>query len=222
MVITGAAGALGRAVLDEFLARGASVAALDVAGDRLDALAGLDGVHPFAVDLSDPADVHACFGRVDSVGVPSGLVCIAGGFAGGGLADTDGATLAAMVDTNLGTALWACQAAAARMRTAGRGAIVTVGSRTGVLGGGPVAYAAAKAAVIRMTEVLAAELRADGIRANCVLPSVIDTPANRTWMSADALARAVSPSAIAKMIAFLCSADAAPISGAAIPVYGNA
>ena len=88
-------------------------------------------------------------------------------------------------------------------------------------GSGPVAYAAAKAAVIRASEVLADELRPDLIRVNCVLPSVIDTAANRSWMSDAALARAVSPAAIARVVAFLCSADAEPISGAAIPVYGR-
>lgn len=221
-VITGAAGALGRAVVDEFLARGTAVAALDQAGPRLDALAELDGVHPVAADLASPAGVAQAFAQIDAAGTATGLVCVAGGFSGADLAATDPATLATMLDTNLATVLWACQAAAPRMRAAGGGAIVTVGSRTAVTGGGPVAYAAAKAAVVRLTEVLADELRADRIRVNCVLPSVIDTPANRGWMPADLLARAVAPAAIARVIAFLCSADASPVSGASIPVYGDA
>ncbi len=221
-VITGAAGALGRAVLDEFVSRGGSVVALDRPGHRLDALAEVERVHPVAVDLTDTAGVAAAWERVDEIGIPTSLVCVAGGFAGANLADTDQDTLDTMLGTNLAAALWCCQAAAARMRTTGGGAIVTIGSRTGVSGAGPVAYAAAKAAVIRMTEVLADELRPDRIRVNSVLPSVIDTPANRSWMSQDALVRAVSPAAIGKVVAFLCSADATPISGAAVPVYGDA
>lgn len=220
-VITGAAGALGRAVLDEFLAAGGAVVALDRAGHRLDALAELDGVHPVAVDLTDPDAVRAAWDRVDGIGTPTSLVCVAGGFAGASLADTDQPTLDAMLGTNLASALWCCQAAAARMGADG-GSIVTIGSRTGVSGAGPVAYAAAKAAVVRMTEVLADELRPHRIRVNSVLPSVIDTPANRSWMSEEDLARAVSPAAIGRVVVFLCSADAAPISGAAIPVYGDA
>lgn len=221
-VVTGAAGALGRAVLEEFLTSGGEVVAMDRAGSRLDALATLDGVHPVAVDLTDRADVARAWQAVDGIGAPTALVCVAGGFDGASLADTDDATLHSMLGTNLAGALWSCQAAAARMGAAGGGAIVTIGSRTAVSGDGPVAYAAAKAAVVRMTEVLADELRPHRIRVNSVLPSVIDTPANRTWMSDAALATAVSPVAIARVVAFLCSADAVPVSGAAVPVYGDA
>jgi len=220
IVVTGGAGALGRAVVAEFAGRGDAVAVLDQDGDRLRALAGGD-VHAVAVDLTDPAGVEQAWERIDRLGAPAALVCVAGGFAGGGLQDTDPATLDAMLSTNLATVLWSCRAAAARMRGTG-GAIVTIGSRSGVTGTAPVAYAAAKAAVVRATEVLADELRPDRIRVNCVLPSVIDTPANRTWMPAEAVAKAVQPAAIAKVVAFLCSADAAPISGAALPVYGDA
>ena len=122
--------------------------------------------------------------------------------------------------SNFGSALWTAQAAAPLFT--GGGAIVNVGSKTAVQGPGPVAHATSKAAVVRLTELLADELRPQRIRVNAVLPSVIDTPANRSWMSADLAARAVAPAAIAKVIAFLCSPDAAPISGAAIPVYGDA
>lgn len=219
IVVTGAAGALGRAVLDEFVARRAVVVALDQAGAHP---ADEPGVHPIQVDLADLADVTRAWEEIDALGTPVALVCVAGGFADGSLATTDATTLDAMLSVNLATMLWSCRAAAARMRQAGGGSIVTIGSRTGVSGSGPVAYAAAKAAVIRATEVLADELRPDRIRVNCVLPSVIDTPANRSWMPPDMVARAVSPAAIGRVVAFLCSADAAPISGASIPVYGSA
>jgi NAD(P)-dependent dehydrogenase (short-subunit alcohol dehydrogenase family) len=221
-VVTGAAGALGHAVLDEFVARGSGVVALGRNKDRLDALSQIEGVHPVAVDLTDVAEVGRAWEEIDTLGTPSALVCVAGAFAGGSLADTGPETLDAMLSINLATVLWSSQAAAARMRKAGGGSIVTIGSRSGLYGSAPVAYAAAKAAVIRATEVLADELRPDRIRVNCVLPSVIDTPANRSWMSADTVARAVSPAAIARIVAFLCSPDAAPISGAALPVYGDA
>lgn len=222
IVVTGAAGALGRAVLEEFVGSGATVVALDQAGDRLSSLTGRAGVYPLQVDLTDVVDVIRAWEQIDTLGTPTALICVAGAFAGGSIDDTDPATLDAMLSINLASMLWSCQAATARMRKSGGGSIVTIGSRTGVSGSGPVAYAAAKAAVIRATEVLADELRPDRIRVNCVLPSVIDTPANRTWMSADLVARAVSPAAIARIVAFLCSAGAAPISGAALPVYGDA
>jgi NAD(P)-dependent dehydrogenase (short-subunit alcohol dehydrogenase family) len=99
---------------------------------------------------------------------------------------------------------------------------VTVGSRSAVSGAAPVAYGASKAAVVRATEVLADELRPQRIRVNCVLPSVIDTPANRAWMSPELAARAVAPAAIAKVVAFLAGPDSAPVSGARVPVYGDA
>lgn len=222
-VVTGGAGALGRAVVDEFLARGGAVVAMDRDGERLHEVGALDGVTAVAVDLADRDAVDAAWERVDGLGGSvASLVCVAGGFAGGSLDDTDAATVDAMLGGNVTSALWSCRAAARRMRAAGGGAIVTIGSRAGAGGPGPVAYAAAKAAVIRMTAVLADELRDDGVRVNCVLPSVIDTPANRSWMTADAVARAVPPAAIARVVAFLCSADAAPVSGAALPVYGRA
>jgi NAD(P)-dependent dehydrogenase (short-subunit alcohol dehydrogenase family) len=162
--------------------------------------------------------VHEAFGAID---VPcDALVGLAGGFVPGGLADVDEETLDALWRSNLGSALWTAQAAVPLFT--GGGAIVNVGSRTAVQGRGPVAHATSKAAVVRLTALLADELRPRRIRVNAVLPSVIDTPANRSWMSEDLAARAVAPAAIARVIAFLCSPDAAPISGAAIPVYGDA
>jgi NAD(P)-dependent dehydrogenase (short-subunit alcohol dehydrogenase family) len=223
VIVSGAAGALGHAVVAEFLANGQSVVALDRPGERLDGLGAEAGVHPVPVELSERAAVQAAFAAVDALPVnPYALVGLAGGFTPGKLADVDEQQLDGLFSSNFGSALWTAQAVAPRFAARGGGAIVFVGSKTAVTGPAPVVHAASKAAVLRLTQLLADELRGDRIRVNAVLPSVIDTPANRAWMSDDLAARAVAPAAIAKVIAFLCGPDAAPISGAAIPVYGDA
>ncbi|HVL83222.1 MAG TPA: SDR family oxidoreductase [Pseudonocardia sp.] len=223
VIVTGAAGALGGAVVAEFLDRGYAVAALDRPGGRLDELGARDGVHAVPVDLGAQAAVRHAFEQVDALPVqPSALVALAGGFTPGGLADTDEELLDGLWRSNFGSALWTAQAAAPRLAARDGGAIVLVGSKTAVTGRAPIAHATANAAVVRLTGLLAEELRGQRIRVNAILPSVIDTPANRTWMSDDLAARAVAPAAIARVIAFLCGPDAAPISGAAIPVYGDA
>jgi NAD(P)-dependent dehydrogenase (short-subunit alcohol dehydrogenase family) len=223
VIVTGAAGALGHAVVAKFRATGRPVVALDRPGERLDALGEQDGVHHVPVDLASRAAVHAAFAEVDALPVtPEALVGLAGGFMPGKLADVDEEQLDSLWRSNFGSALWTAQAVAPRFAARGGGAIVNVGSKTAVTGPAPVAHATSKAAVVRLTSLLADELRADRIRVNAVLPSTIDTPANRTWMSPEQVARAVAPEAIAKVIAFLCGPDAAPISGAAIPVYGDA
>jgi NAD(P)-dependent dehydrogenase (short-subunit alcohol dehydrogenase family) len=207
-----------------FVGRGRQVIGLDRAGQQLDALGeGTVGgaVIPFAVDLADQAAVTAVWRRVDEVAAPSALVAVAGGIVGGQLADVDPEVLEAMLQANFLATLWSCQAAAPRLAAVGGGSIVMVGSKAAVSGAAPIAYATSKAAVVRLTELLAQELRPAGVRVNAVLPSVIDTPANRSWMSEDLARRAVPTTAIAKVIAFLCGEDAWPISGAAIPVYGQ-
>lgn len=220
VIVTGAAGALGHAVVAEFRSLGRGVVALDRAGERLDALGGQDGVHAVAADLSSRAAVREAF---DAIPVAcDALVGLAGGFTPGALADVDEEVLDSLWRSNFGSALWTAQAAAPLFAARGGGAIVTVGSKTAVQGPAPVAHATSKAAVVRLTELLAEELRGQRIRVNAVLPSVIDTPANRSWMSEELAARAVAPAAIAKVIAFLCSPDAEPISGALVPVYGDA
>ena len=219
--MTGAAGALGHAVVEEFLAGGRAVVALDRPSERLDALGERENVHAIGVDLAARAAVQEAFTQVDALPVtPNALVGLAGGFTPGKLADTTEDVVSSLFTSNYGSALWTAQAVATRF--APGGAIVMVGSKTAVTGPAPVVHATSKAAVVRLVEILADELRPRHIRVNAVLPSVIDTPANRSWMSEDLASRAVAPAAIAKVIAFLCGPDAAPISGAAIPVYGDA
>lgn len=223
VIVTGAGAATGGAVVATFLERGRPVVALDRPGERLDALGTTEGVHALPVDLARRTAVQQVFEQVDALPVrPTALVALAGGFAPGSLADTDEDLLDVIWHSNFRSGLWAVQAAAPRFAAAGGGAVVLMGAKNAVAGSGPVAHATSKAAVVRLASLLADELRADRVRVNAVLPSVIDTPANRTWMSADLAARAVSPEAIAKVVAFLCGPDAAPISGAAIPVYGDA
>jgi NAD(P)-dependent dehydrogenase (short-subunit alcohol dehydrogenase family) len=222
VVVTGAAGALGRAVLAEFRRAGAEVVALDLPGDPLDEVGREPGVHPVAGELSSREQVRAAWQQIDRIGTPTALVALAGGFRPSSLAELTEDIWDQMIASNVASLLWCSQEAAPRMAAAGGGAIVAVGSKTAVGGAAPVAHATSKAAVVRMTELLAEELRPQGIRVNAVLPSVIDTPANRTWMSEDLAARSVKPEAIAKVIAFLAGPDAAPVSGARVPVYGDA
>ena len=224
VVVTGAAGALGAAVLAELRDREVAVLALDRAGPRLDQAGAQPGVHPVAVELADRESVRAAWQQIDALGLgaPGALITLAGGFVPGSLAELDEESLDGLWRSNVLSMLWCCQQAAPRMAAAGGGAIVTVGAKTAVGGPAPLAHATSKSAVVRASQLLADELRPQGIRVNCILPSVIDTPANRTWMSPSLAGRAVQPAAIAKVIAFLIGPDAAPISGASVPVYGDA
>src|SRR5438105_14917143 len=124
-----------------------------------------------------------------------------------------------MLDLNLGSAWWSCRAAARRMQS---GAIVNVSSRSGLVAEtGAAAYAVAKAGVIKLTEVLAAELKASGVRVNVIVPAIIDTAVNRQVLPEKLVQKAVAPAEIAAVIAYLCSHAAAAIPGAPIPAYGK-
>jgi NAD(P)-dependent dehydrogenase (short-subunit alcohol dehydrogenase family) len=222
VVVTGAAGALGRAGVEEFRRDGWLVIGVDRPESPLDELAEQPGVSVVAGELADRDAAVAVWEQIDAIAVPSALVALAGAFRPSSLADLTPQVWDEMWQSNVASLLWCCQQAAPRLAAAGGGAIVTVGSKTAVGGSAPVAHATSKAAVVRMTQLLADELRPQGVRVNVVLPSVIDTPANRTWMSADLAGRAVSPAAIARVICFLAGADAAPVSGAQVPVFGDA
>jgi NAD(P)-dependent dehydrogenase (short-subunit alcohol dehydrogenase family) len=223
-VVTGASGALGRAVVDAFATRGDRVLAV---ARSAGALERLEADHPNAseaiCDLTDADAVEELWTDIDRGDrIPTSLVNTIGGYRGGRVVDASPVDLGFMLDLNLATAWWSCRAAARRMQAAGAGSIVNVSARTALIGGsGSAAYAVAKAGVVKLTEVLADELKSGGVRVNAVLPALIDTPANRESYPPERITKAVEPQAIARVIAFLCSDDAAPITGAAIPVYGR-
>jgi NAD(P)-dependent dehydrogenase (short-subunit alcohol dehydrogenase family) len=228
-IVTGGAGALGSAVVAELLAAGAAVFVPVHAAAELDRLRGelgsparLDGA---ALDLTDEAAVEAAYADVAArYGGIDLLANIAGGFAGGApVAETPWSLWQHMLDLNLKTAVLSCKAAVPHIVARGGGAIVNVGTRTVTQPGARVAaYGAAKRAVIGLTEALAAELRKENVTVNAILPSVIDTPANRANEPGADYSRWVKPAEIARVIRFLVGPDARIISGASIPVYGRA
>lgn len=228
-VVTGAAGALGSEVVRVLLERGHHVAALDLPSSHLDALARPGSCVPIGLNLTSGTAWTDAMARIErELGAPNGGVLCAGGWAGGkkvhDLAPDD-ATFRRMFDINLETAVQSVRALLPGMVQNRHGSIVVVGSRAVERpweSGGAAAYVATKSAVVAYAEAVAVETLDSGVRINAVLPSVIDTPANRAAMPKADVLRWVSPESLARVIAFLLSDDARDISGAAIPVYGRA
>lgn len=230
VMVTGAAGSLGRAVAEAFLASGSNLALVDVSEEFLrKAWPTQDGAVQdkakllLAADLVDAASAAravdaalAHFGRIDA------LCNIAGGFTmGTPVHATPAADWKKMWDINAQTLLNTVQAVVPKMLASGGGRIVNVGAGAGQKGAGLMgAYSVSKSAVIRMTEAMSAELREQGINVNCVLPSIIDTPPNRSAMPDADPKKWVAPRDLANVIVFLCSDEARAIHGAAIPVVG--
>ncbi|MCC2668033.1 MAG: NAD-dependent oxidoreductase, partial [Armatimonadetes bacterium] len=151
-----------------------------------------------------------------------GLIHLVGGFDYAPVEGTSPAVLDRMLDLNLRSAFLMARAVAPLVKEAGGGKLLFVSARAALKGAaGLGAYAAAKAGVVSLVETLADEYRDANIQANCILPSVIDTPANRLAMPEADFSKWVAPTAIARVIRFLASAEADIISGAAIPVYGK-
>lgn len=216
-LVCGGGGALGSAIVQGLLDRGDRVVAAD---RRVDESPPATGLRRESVDLTSPDDVDALWERLASTGdAPRWVVNAVGGFRPGTVAEMEPDEFRFVGDLNLGTAWWSSRAAARNLPA--EGAIVNIASRSALTGGADAAaYAVAKAGVVRLTEVVAAELATRRVRVNAILPSVIDTPANRASMSPEQLARAVAPSAIAAVVSFLLSEAASAVTGAIVPVYG--
>jgi NAD(P)-dependent dehydrogenase (short-subunit alcohol dehydrogenase family) len=214
IVVTGAFGVLGAAIVGAAQAAGARVARIDQAS------AAQAGDLVFGgVDLTDEADAHRVMTEiVAAAGKIDGLVNVAGGFAWRTLEDGSTAVWDQMFRINLVTAVSASRAALDYL-VAAKGAIVNIGANAaGRAAAGMGAYAAAKSGVLRLTESLAEELASAGVRVNAVMPSTLDTPTNRRDMPDADFKAWVLPADVASVIVFLLSDEASVVTGAAIPV----
>jgi NAD(P)-dependent dehydrogenase (short-subunit alcohol dehydrogenase family) len=224
VIVTGAAGNLGRAVAAAFADRGANLVLVDLKEEALARVYGSGDKLLFApANLLDAAQAGSVaqraverFGRID-------VLCnLAGGFRmGEPVHATSASTLDFLLDLNVRTLINMSHAVVPLMLAEGRGKVVNVGAFSAQKGAAMMgAYVAAKSAVIRLTESMAAELREQGVNVNCVLPTIIDTPENRASMPDADPARWVAPADLANVIAFLASDSARAIHGAAVPVTG--
>jgi NAD(P)-dependent dehydrogenase (short-subunit alcohol dehydrogenase family) len=228
VLVTGGTGALGEAVVAELLSTGARVVSTWIVPEERDRIAAELADHEL-LELVE-ADLLADGGADAAVEVATArpplaaLVNLVGGYAGGGRChECPPDELERMLDLNLVTAFRATRAALPAMLEQRGGSIVCVGTKAALEPfAGASGYIVSKAGLLALVRALAVEYRDDGIRTNAVLPSVIDTPANREQMPNADHSKWVPPVQIARVIRFLCSADSAPTSGAAIPVYGRA
>jgi NAD(P)-dependent dehydrogenase (short-subunit alcohol dehydrogenase family) len=219
-IVAGAGGELGRAVALDLADRGLTVFAVDRNPSKLEGLPS--GVHPESADATDPSVIGPLVDRiVEGWGAPGVLVNTLGTFLPSPAMDTTPDQLRTMFDVNLAAALWWSQAVSRHMIEQGSGTIVHVSARPGIdPTSGMAVYGASKAALIQLTRTLDLELRPLGIRVNCIAPQLINTETNRKNLPKEMLASAVAPEALAKIIGFLTSDAAEPISGVVLPAYG--
>jgi NAD(P)-dependent dehydrogenase (short-subunit alcohol dehydrogenase family) len=223
IVVTGATGALGGAVVSLLLERGATCH-LPMMESTVPAHAPWAGhvraVPTPGVSLTDEGAVSRFYANLPPLW---GSVHLAGGYAGAPITDISLAEYEKQHLLNAVTAFLASREAVRAMRASGGGRILNVISRAALApGGGSIAYTASKAEVAALTQALAAEVLKDNILVNAIAPSVIDSPANRASMPGADFARWPTPAEIAEVVAFLVSSSNTLISGALVPVYGRA
>jgi NAD(P)-dependent dehydrogenase (short-subunit alcohol dehydrogenase family) len=225
VMITGAAGNLGRAVAQAFAQAGDALVLVGRTRESLVRAYGEETPQRLfaAADLLAPAQLDAAVRlAVQRLGGIDVLCNIAGGFQmGPAVHETSDESWDLMMDLNVRTAMHTARAVVPHMLDRGRGKIVNVGANAATKGAAKMgAYIASKASVLRLTETMAAELRERGINVNCVMPSIIDTPENRAAMPGVDPARWVKPEQLAQVISFLASDAASALHGACIPVVG--
>jgi NAD(P)-dependent dehydrogenase (short-subunit alcohol dehydrogenase family) len=220
VLVAGGTGALGTAVVRELVGAGYSVVATWIVPEERERLASL-AVELVEADLFDAAAAELAVAAVDDL---EAVVNLVGGFSAGlRVHETDPEDFERMIRLNLTPAFMLARAAMPRMVDRGGGAFVGVSARPALRPfAGAAGYITGKAAVLALIQALDAEYRDGGVRCNAILPSVIDTPANRAAQPDADWSRWVPPEDIAKVVRFLVSEESAPTSGAAIPVYGRA
>jgi NAD(P)-dependent dehydrogenase (short-subunit alcohol dehydrogenase family) len=225
-LITGGTGGLGAAVTQAFLDGGWRVVVPVFAERERERLPAHERLVLESADLNEPASTTAIaqLAAADADAPLRAVVNLVGGFAAGALVhETPVENFEGQLRLNLRPTYLVCHAAIPHLQAAGGGAIVCVSSRAALEPfAGAAGYIVAKAAVLAFVDVLATEYRDDGIRANAILPSVIDTPANRASMPNADHGRWVAPEQIASVIRFLCEDGSGVVSGAHVPVYGRA
>jgi NAD(P)-dependent dehydrogenase (short-subunit alcohol dehydrogenase family) len=229
VIVTGSVGNLGMATALALQQVGAKTVLVDRSNERLrESYAHLvnspDHLLAGGVDLVDPDSLAEVVKfALERFGVVDALVNTVGGWRGGKPAHaTELADWDFLFGINLRTTLLCCRAVIPQMLQQGRGKIVNVASRDGLVGNaGYSAYSSSKSAVLRLTESMAAELKNSNINVNCIMPGTIDTPQNRKAIPNGDFSRWVAPEAIADVILFLISDAARAINGAAVPVYGK-
>ncbi len=221
VIITGGTGGLGRAVVRRFVDAGHQVHILDNAPDGGDFVKQLpDSVRYHQVDVLDEKAVKAFAESLERADV---LVNLVGGFAMGAFADTSLEELDKMLNLNLRSGFLMSQQLLPLLKQSEHGRIVNVGARQALKGGAQVSiYALSKAAVVNLTKSLSEELMSSDITVNAVVPSTIDTPANRESMPDADTEKWVTPEDLAHSIFFLASPEARAVSGAILPVYYKA
>ena len=223
-IVTGAAGALGSAIVARLRAQGHAVAGIDPYREGLRALG--EDVLPLTFDTNDAAAWTDALAQVTAkLGPPTGLVLVAGGWKGGGPLHErqNDEVWSSMITLNLDSVHRALRAVVPGFVERKRGSVVVIGARPASrpeLGAGAAEYTATKSAAVALAQVVAAEVLPYGVRVNAVLPSIIDTAANRRAMPDADVAKWVAPESLGRVVAFLLSDDARDISGAAVPVYG--
>jgi NAD(P)-dependent dehydrogenase (short-subunit alcohol dehydrogenase family) len=227
VIVTGANGEMGQATAEAFADAGAKLGLLGRSLERLQETFpdfGDSNKALFLVaDLTQEAATQAAVDRaVEHFGRLDVLVNTAGGFkAGKAVHEMPSDLWDFMLDLNARSVLNACRAVIPQMLSQRRGKIINIGSKSAFAGSaGTAAYSASKAAVLRLTESMSTELKAQGINVNSVLPGTIDTPTNRQAMAGADTSRWVPPQELANVILFLASDAAKAIHGAAVPVYG--